>query len=246
MYQKRVNELFGEDIFDIANNDDVCGKFHNRCSHGDTEYDQWLMNLDKEASITGILKSLSFNTAQELDIWNQPKEYLYMTRIDGSPSLSDHIIEKLIRNIPDEAFMSEIWDCIHDYYILLNDHGAPIPDDEYPSIYIAYVCMVLFTTTYFHEDLTNNELDELSAMCSGGDLIIDLPDEIKLVRLRGARDDPTKNRSVTYHFPRTDYGLVKLILAIAVNDPLKLQNMYETLANDSVIQTELTSMLHVI
>lgn len=246
MYQKKVNELFGEDIFNIANNDDAPGKFSNRWSHGDTEYDQWLMNLDKEASVTDILKSLSFNTAEEVIMWNQPKEYLYMVRTDGTPSLSDHMVEKLIRNIPDEAFMSEIWDCIHDYYILLDDDGDPIQDDEYPSIYIAYVYLEVFTITYFHEDLTNSELDELSAMCSGGDLIIDLPDEIKLVRLRGTRDDPTKNRSVTYHFPRTDYGIVKLILAIAVNDSIKLQNMYETLANDSVIQTELTSMLHVI
>lgn len=245
MYQKEVNKLFNSEIFKL-NNRKITGKFLT--DHRINLYNQYLSNRKVYASINVILKSISYNTDSESILWNHKGSYLYFYKKRNGKleeTIPQSLSLKFIRNIPDDIFKSRIDDILMDYHILFNEDGNMIPIDQYPDIYISGGYLETFSTIYMEEDLTTNEIELLSAMTNRNNIIINLNNKIKLVKLKGKAHNPSKNKSNIFIFDKNNEGLVKLTLALAVNNKKNLLTYFKELDDDPKIMNKLVNILKI-
>ena len=194
MFEKAVNIFFGKQIFKRIPTK-VDGKFlhYDSVKNPFTDY---LKKKTAKADLNTALMSFCYNTHRHSSYWNIKQKYLYLYHLvkhrgkeSYDETLSNDLVDKIIRNIPNEYFMERVQAIIADYHILLDDKGNIIPYEEYPLIYTAGAYLESFPLTFFSEDFTKKELDELGKTCSGNVLLINLPDTIKVVQLRGKKRD---------------------------------------------------------
>ena len=245
MYQKEVNKSFNSEVFKL-NGRKITGKFLT--DRRNNLYNDYLSNRKTYASIDVILKSISYNTDSESILWNHKGSYLYFyEKRNGKLEevIPQSLSAKIIRNIPDDVFKSRIDDILMDYHILFNEDGIMIPIDQYPDIYIAGGYLETFRTIYMEEDLTKNEIAKLSAMTNINNIIINLDDKIKLVKLKGKAHDPSKNKSDIFTFDKNGEGLVKLTLALAINNKKNMLTYFNELDHDPKIMNKLINILKI-
>ena len=197
------------------------GKFvhHDNVKNPFTDY---LKKKTAKAVLNKALMSFCYNTHRYSSYWNIRQKYFYLYHLvkkrgkeTYEETLSDDLVDKIIRNIPNEYFMERVQAIIADYHILLDDKGNIIPYEEYPLIYTAGTYLEAFPLTFFSEDFTKKELDELGRTCSGNILLINLPDTIKVVKLRGKkRDWLLPGDIVTESFDKNNKGVLDMFLFI--------------------------------
>ena len=220
MFERSVNIFFGKQIFKGIPTK-VDGKFmhHDPVKNPFREY---LKKKTAKAVLTKALMSFCYNTHRHSSYWNIRQKYFYLYHLikkrgkeTYEETLSEDLVNKIIRNIPNEYFMERVQAIIADYHILLDDKGNIIPYEDYPLIYTAGAYLESFPLTFFSEDFTKKELDELGKTCSGNILLINLPDTIKVVKLRGKKRDCLRQGDiVTESFDKNSRGVLDMFLFI--------------------------------
>ena len=251
MYQNKINKELNYDVFKLPDCK-ITGKFIHGSSYRRARrlntYENYLTKANTSASIDTILKSIAYNTDKEPFIWNHKSNYLYFYERKGTElveTLPHQLSEKIKRNIPDEIFRSRIYDILFNYHILINKNGDIIPFEKYPSIYISGGYFETFPTIYIEEDLTPSEIGKISAMASGRNIIINLDDKIKLVKLKGKAHDPSGDKSTLLTFDKNNEGLIKLTLAIALHNKNKLTSLFNQLEKNPELVKKLSNILKI-
>ena len=240
MFEKAVNTFFGKQIFKRIPTK-VDGKFvhYDRAKNPFTDY---LKKKTEKADLNTALMSFCYNTHRHSSYWNIKQKYFYLYHLIKKrgkeayeETLSEDLVNKIIRNIPNEYFMERVQAIIADYHILLDNEGNIIPYEEYPLIYTAGTYLEAFSLTFFSEDFTKKELDELGKTCSGNILLINLPDTIKVVKLRGKKRDQLRSGDiVTESFDKNNRGVLDMFLFITGASEKTRTNLREKYSDESV------------
>lgn len=258
MFQRTVNKIFNERLIPVIESTTKTyglrkrkldkGKFacYDRPKNIYTDY---LLNLKKSTDYNTFLKAISYCTKDHTNLWDHPKSgYLFTHREVNKklePTLSTQLCEKLISCVPDKIFSDKIVNYLLDYHVMFDKDGNTIPINQYPSIYFAVGYFAEFGTIYCEKDFTNKEIEEMSAMAHSHNIIINTKNELKIVKLRGEKHKPKKNKSKIYTFDKTKNSLIDFLLTLAIGSEVKLNKTLNKLHSDDKIYTKLLNILKV-
>lgn len=230
MFQKEFNKICNQrgvqsDVFKRLPQT-VKGKFVHTSIYRN-EYQTYLTKTKQETTLDGFLQAIAYNTNYNCFQWGQHPKYLYMyKKINGSlkQTLSDTLCNKIMSSIPTKPFIDAIVNTLADYHILFDDDGKPLTFDKYPLIYWTCGYFESFTTIYLTNDLTRNDLNSLANMCSGNNILINLYDKIKLVKLRGKHKFEVKKGDIIVEtYEKTPLGILQLILSLTNHKPSSVE-----------------------
>lgn len=210
MFQKRANELFGGNIFTFEEDVKLNGKFSNANKRNENRFDMYLNDLNTTGTITDIMKSIAYNSFDEMMIWKQKKDYLYMYR-NNEQVIDDELAMKIYGCVDEHPFIDCMNQYIADYHILFDKNGDVIPLQDMSPIHKAAICFECFPVMYMNTDINDYELIVMTEMIGGVSIMIDLPDKLKLLKFEDGGVD-------IWEYERTPEELVKMILCIVCND----------------------------
>ena len=128
MFERSVNIFFGKQIFKGIPTK-VDGKFMHH-DPAKNPFQEYLKKKTAKAVLTKALMSFCYNTHRHSSYWNIRQKYFYLYHLikkrgkeTYEETLSGDLVDKIIRNIPNEYFMERVQAIIADYHILLDDKG---------------------------------------------------------------------------------------------------------------------------
>ena len=231
MIQRYINKLVNKEVFKHLPAK-VKGKFVND-SRAVNVYTVYLNNTKSTTDLDIFLQALCYNTDRNNRQWNQQAKYLYFyNKVNGKliPTLTDSLQKKIYNNVrTNPIYMERIYDILADYHILFDDNGNQLPLNRYPLIYYVGAYLETFTTIYLSTELTTKDINQLVLMASGFNILINQPDYIKLVKLRGnngrrsllEQSEKGKNKTnldkdiEVLKFDKSHSGIVNLIFSLA-------------------------------
>ena len=125
-----------------------------------------------------------------------------------------------------------------DYFILFGDDGiTPIKYKNYPLIYKAMGYIYTFPITYFRDDFSTREMNEITKYLRGQVFIMDLPHRIKIYH------HINKGKYESVELSKDVKGIISAVLYVNNKPKSKIERWINTLTDDEDKMKELTSIL---
>ena len=195
MFQWAVNNMFEQRVFNnrcVVMNSKMRKKFVHYNGLYNNQLTQYLMNTNIPIDLDTFLISICYNISVMNKVWNQDDVKVLRHHMDTT------LVSKLKEYIPCKDVYDRICDYLSDYYFTLDF------DDDVWHI-VGY--LESFPTLYLTCDLTDDEIAQINKICTKHNILINLPDTIKLVR----------HNDVMY-FNKTPHDIIRLILRLANSD----------------------------
>ena len=202
MFQWAVNNMFEQRVFNnrhVVMNRKIHKKFVHHNGLDNNQLTQYLMNTNIPIDLDTFLISICYNISVMNQVWNQDYVKVSTHHMDTT------LVSKLKQHIPCKDVYDRICDYLTDYYIM----GLCV--DDYDDVWHIIGYLETFPTLYLTCDLTDDEIAQINNICTKHNILINTPDNIKLVR-------PSAALPTVIYFTKTPHDIIRLILRLANSD----------------------------
>ena len=168
MFQSRLNELLGYELFDLSHGETAAPRRFINTTYvtNDNRFSAYLNGAINSDNLQMQLYSISYNTFHHCITWRLPlNEYEFYTEENGTrkPKLTNGLTEKIYNHLLPE-FKEAIEHVMLDYHILIDTHNNNeiIPLSDYPHISYAMTCFETFPLIYFQCKFSRADISQLT------------------------------------------------------------------------------------